>query len=47
MPSDIPQSAVGSELPKEVFKSTVSVECEHLEKMLHVGSRNKFTFYSD
>jgi len=47
MPSDIPQSTVGSELPKEVFKSTVSVECEHLEKMLHVGSRDKFTFYSD
>jgi len=47
MPSDIPQSKVGSELPKEVFKSTVSVECEHLEKMLHVGIRDKFTFYSD
>ncbi|SVD49079.1 uncharacterized protein METZ01_LOCUS401933, partial [marine metagenome] len=25
----------------------VSVECEHLEKMLHAGKRDKFTFYSD
>ena len=47
MPSDIPQSIVGSELPQNVFKSTVSVECEHLEKMLHAGKRDKFTFYSD
>ena len=47
MPSDIPQSTVGSELPKDVFNSTVAVECKHLEKMLHMGTRDKFTFYSD
>ena len=47
MPSDIPQSVVGKELPKGKFQSTVSVKCEHIEKMLHKGTREKFTFYSD
>ena len=47
MPSDIPRSIVGKELPKGKFQSTVSVQCEHIEKMLHKGTRDKFTFYSD
>ncbi len=47
MPSDISQSVVGKELPKRKLQSTVSVKCEHIEKMLHKGTRDKFTFYSD
>ena len=47
MPSDIPQSIVGEELPEGVFTSTVVVDCEHIEKMLHKATRNQFTFYSD
>ena len=47
MPSDIPQSIVGKELPKGKFQSTVLVQCEHIEKMLHKVTRDKFTFYSD
>ena len=47
MPSDIPQSVVGKELPKGKFQSTVSVKSEHIEKMLHKGTREIFTFYSD
>ena len=47
MPSDIPQSVVGSELPKGVYRSTIQVDCEHIEKMLHKADNGKFTFYSD
>ena len=47
MPSDIPQSVQGEELPKGVTRRTVAVDCEHVEKMLHKGTREKFTFYSD
>lgn len=47
MPSDIPQNTVGKELPKEVTKSTVAVDCEHVEKMLHRAKRGKFTFSAD
>ena len=47
MPSDIPQSVVGSELPKGVYRSTIEIDCEHIEKMLHKADNGKFTFYSD
>ena len=47
MPSDISQSVVGKELPEGKLQSTVSVKCEHIEKMLHKGNRDKFNFYSD
>ena len=47
MPSDIPQSIVGSELPDGVYKSTIRVDCDHIEKMLHKADNGKFTFYSD
>ena len=39
MPSDIPPHIHGKDLPKGVKKSTVSVTCDHLEKMLHVPSQ--------
>ena len=47
MPSDIPQSVVGTELPSQTRRTTVSVDCAHQEKMLHEGRRGKFVFYSD
>lgn len=47
MPSDIPQSVIGEELPPGVTRRTVAVDCENVEKMLHKGQREKFTIYSD
>ncbi len=47
MPSDIPHSLLGEELPKNAALRTVAVDCEHVEKMLHKGTREKFTFYAD
>ncbi len=47
MPSDIPQSVHGTDIPQRAAKRTVAIDCEHVEKMLHKGTREKFTFYSD
>ena len=47
MPSDIPHSVHGDDLPQRTTKRTLAVDCEHVEKMLHKGTRNQFTFYSD
>ena len=47
MPSDISPSVLGEELPKGVAQRTVAVDCEHVEKMLHKGGREKFVIYSD
>ena len=47
MPGDIPQSVFGKDLPRGVRRSTVAVDCEHQEKMLHRGERGKFVFHSD
>ncbi len=45
--SDIPPSVHGDDLPKGVTRRTVAVDCEHVEKMLHRGRRDKFEIYSD
>ena len=47
MPSDIQQSILGEELPRSVTRRTVSVDCEHVEKMLHKGQRDQFVIYCD
>lgn len=47
MEPDIPTSVVGEELPQGVNWRTVAVDCEHVEKMLHKGTRDKFEVYSD
>jgi uncharacterized OsmC-like protein len=47
MPSDIPHNIIGNELPKGLIRSTISVDCEHIEKMLHKGHKGEFTFFSD
>lgn len=47
MPSDIPQAVHGTDIPPRATKRTVAIDCEHVEKMLHKGVREKFTFYSD
>jgi hypothetical protein len=50
MPGDIPHSVHGDDLPQSASGGTprtVAVDCEHVEKMLHKGTRDQFTFYSD
>ena len=47
MASDIPQSIHGKDLPKSGLSSTITVNCEHIEKMLHTGTQGKFAFSSD
>ncbi len=47
MPSDIPQSVLGEELPRGVQRSTVAVDVEHVEKMLHRATRNQFEVFVD
>ena len=47
MPSDIPPSVHGDDLPQGGARRTVAVDCQHVELMLHKGTRDKFTFYSD
>ena len=47
MPSDIPPHIHGKDLPKGIKKSTISVTCDHLEKMLHVANNGEFSFFSD
>ena len=38
MTTDIPHELHGDELPRNGTQSTVSVDCEHIEKMLHKGT---------
>ncbi|MDP6071181.1 MAG: hypothetical protein QGG34_06415 [SAR202 cluster bacterium] len=47
MPSDVPQSVLGEELPRGVRRSTVAVDVEHVEKMLHRATRNQFEVFVD
>ena len=47
MPSDIPRAVHGDELPGSGSRFTISVDAEHIEKMLHKGTRGKFEVYSD
>ena len=47
MPSEIPQNILGKELPRGLMRSTITVDCEHIEKMLHKGKKGEFTFFSD
>ena len=44
MPSDIPQTAFGEELPKEVYGNTIVVECENERKQLHRATQDAFTW---
>ena len=47
MPSDIPQSVHGDELRRPESHFTIAVDTEHVEKMLHKGTRGDFEVYSD
>jgi len=47
MTTDIPHEVHGAELPKGVTRRTVAVDCEHIEKMLHKGTREQFVIYCD
>ena len=47
MASDIPPSVLETELPPGVTKRTVAVDCEHVEKLLHLGVRDQFVILSD
>ena len=47
MPSDIPQSVHGDELPSTGHRITTSVDVAHVEKMLHKGTRGKFEVFCD
>jgi hypothetical protein len=47
MPSDIAPSLHGDELPPGGSNSTVAVDVEHLEKMLHRGTRLHFEVFCD
>ena len=51
MTTDIPHEVHGPELPSGGpsggRKSTVAVDCEHVEKMLHKGTRERFVIYCD
>jgi len=45
MPSDIPQTEFGEELPKEVYGNTIVVECENERKQLHRATQDAFTWH--
>ena len=47
MPSDIPPSVHGEELPSGGSVSTVAVDVEHVEKMLHRGTRLHYEVFCD
>ena len=47
MPSDIPHSVHGDELRGAGYQSTVAVDVEHVEKMLHRGTRGNFEVFCD
>ena len=47
MTTDIPHEVHGEELPRGGTKRTLSVECEHIEKMLHKSTREQFVIHCD
>ena len=47
MTTDIPHEVHGDELPRGVSHRTLAVDCEHVEKMLHKGTREHFVIYCD
>ena len=47
MTTDIPHEIHGDELPRGVSCRTIAVDCEHVEKMLHKGTREHFVIYCD
>jgi hypothetical protein len=47
MPSDIPHSVHGEELRQGGGHHTVAVDVEHVEKMLHRGTRGNFEVFCD
>ena len=47
MPSDIPHSVHGDELRPTGSTFTLSVDAEHIEKMLHKGTRGNFEVFCD
>ena len=47
MATDIPHDVHGDELPKGGTRRTASVDCEHIEKMLHKSIREHFVIYCD
>ncbi len=47
MSPDIPQDIHGKELNSGTSHHTVSVDCNHIEKMLHVGEKDQFKVFCD
>ena len=47
MPSDIAPSVHGDELPRGGSNITMVVDVEHVEKMLHRGTRQRFEVFCD
>ena len=47
MTTDIPHEVHGAELPQRGARRTVAVDCEHIERMLHRGTRDQFEIYCD
>ena len=47
MTTDIPHEVHGDELPQRMSRRTIAVDCEHIEKMLHKGTREQFVIYCD
>ena len=47
MTTDIPHEVHGEELPRGGTKRTLAVDCEHVEKMLHKGTREQFVIYCE
>ncbi len=47
MTTDIPHEVHGDELPRGGRQSTIAVDCEHIGKMLHKGTRDRFVIYCD
>ncbi len=47
MATDIPHEIHGDELRQTGTRRTVAVDCEHIEKMLHKGTREHFVIYCD
>ena len=47
MTTDIPHEVHGDELPRQMPRRTIAVDCEHVEKMLHKVTREQFVIYCD
>ncbi|MCY3543326.1 MAG: hypothetical protein OXH22_04700 [Chloroflexi bacterium] len=47
MTTDIPHEVHGDDLPLGVSHRTLAIDCEHVEKMLHKGTREHFVIYCD